>query len=793
MSGTKKKNTSISLTFLALFFFVFAVVMGGNVFASELNAKSKKGGADKTIKAEQANELIEPPEGEAPSVEAYEIEQGEPVFKDTGEEPEMLRPNHPPIDQIPPMPMPEPQERDEQGVSMQPEAAVYYNAITGETVEIPLDRSEALGGFGQVEGYGGVDGGGGIERLPATFYNMSQISNTEDHPWRMNVKLVMKFGSSWYVASGTMMDAETVQTAGHCVYDYGGAGWADEIWVYPGYDGNDWNVPPPDTVGAYGWGRGTYFSSLTGWTGSGNTDYDLGMIRITRGVGMLTGWFGSAYGGDCSWHTSTTYSNSSYPAENCPISGLHNGLDMYYWYGYFDACPGNQLQLNTGGGNCFDTVWGGMSGSGAYYIVSDSRYVHAVCSTSNRTTRGYYCRMYESWVDYMYDTFIPGSRGTTFDLQALDVNAGPAIIKAGTQTTLLNHLGTNPTNGSDSDAYYFNVYLSTNSDISTADTYLSRQGYSWSFGAMNSVRVNMGQVTIPENTPAGDYWLGLVYDTATDGDSSNNDTDGWDAVPIAVTAETNPPTGSLVINSGAIYATSPSVNLTLSASDTGSGVADMHIGNSGGTWDPWEPYTTSKAWSLIPGDGSKSVWVQYRDNAGNISSQYGDGIILDTTAPTGSIMINGGAANTNSLIVTLNLSASDATSGMSQMRFSNNSSIWSPWETYSTTKSGWDLSTYGGSSSPGTKTTYVQYRDAAGNVSLTYRYRIDYVELPACEGNFDGDHDVDGSDLAVFAADFGRTDCATGSKCEGDFDRDGDVDGSDLAVFAADFGRTDCP
>lgn len=29
--------------------------------------------------------------------------------------------------------------------------------------------------------------------------------------------------------------------------------------------------------------------------------------------------------------------------------------------------------------------------------------------------------------------------------------------------------------------------------------------------------------------------------------------------------------------------------------------------------------------------------------------------------------------------------------------------------------------------------------------------------------------------------------------CEGDFDHDGDVDGSDLAVFAADFGRTDCP
>jgi len=62
-----------------------------------------------------------------------------------------------------------------------------------------------------------------------------------------------------------------------------------------------------------------------------------------------------------------------------------------------------------------------------------------------------------------------------------------------------------------------------------------------------------------------------------------------------------------------------------------------------------------------------------------------------------------------------------------------------------------------------------------------------------CEGDFDRDGDVDGSDLAIFAADFGRTDCYFTGDCEGDFDYNGRVDVSDLAVFAADFGRTDCP
>ena len=62
-----------------------------------------------------------------------------------------------------------------------------------------------------------------------------------------------------------------------------------------------------------------------------------------------------------------------------------------------------------------------------------------------------------------------------------------------------------------------------------------------------------------------------------------------------------------------------------------------------------------------------------------------------------------------------------------------------------------------------------------------------------CEGDFKCDRDVDGSDLAIFAADFGRTNCDTAPFCDGDFDGDDDVEGPDLAIIAADFGRRDCP
>ena len=63
-----------------------------------------------------------------------------------------------------------------------------------------------------------------------------------------------------------------------------------------------------------------------------------------------------------------------------------------------------------------------------------------------------------------------------------------------------------------------------------------------------------------------------------------------------------------------------------------------------------------------------------------------------------------------------------------------------------------------------------------------------------CEGNFDGDQDVDGTDASVFKEDFGRNQysnppCDEEPLCNGNFDCDLDVDGTDAAIFKEDFGR----
>ena len=76
----------------------------------------------------------------------------------------------------------------------------------------------------------------------------------------------------------------------------------------------------------------------------------------------------------------------------------------------------------------------------------------------------------------------------------------------------------------------------------------------------------------------------------------------------------------------------------------------------------------------------------------------------------------------------------------------------------------------------------------------TFGFGLLNIAALYCEGDFDCDGDVDGSDASYFKNDFGRSHfldpCTDQLPCYGDFDCDGDVDGSDAMIFKADFGRS---
>ncbi|MEM4413247.1 MAG: right-handed parallel beta-helix repeat-containing protein, partial [Candidatus Caldarchaeum sp.] len=129
-----------------------------------------------------------------------------------------------------------------------------------------------------------------------------------------------------------------------------------------------------------------------------------------------------------------------------------------------------------------------------------------------------------------------------------------------------------------------------------------------------------------------------------------------------------------------------------------------------------------------PPEGEQPVFVWLEDGMGNKTQQNSArGMIkFDKTPPTGTLLINDGATRTTELVVTLKLQARDNASGLYRMRFSNDGRTWSDWEPFMELKRQWDLSKFGGSAEPGSKTVYAELQDQAGNVGKL-QAQIEYI------------------------------------------------------------------
>lgn len=104
-----------------------------------------------------------------------------------------------------------------------------------------------------------------------------------------------------------------------------------------------------------------------------------------------------------------------------------------------------------------------------------------------------------------------------------------------------------------------------------------------------------------------------------------------------------------------------------------------------------------------------STWNLYGTGSMELSHMILTDIKLDKTTPQVSLQINGDSTSTTSSTVTLTLAATDSTSGINQIRFSNDDT-WNQatWEPYASSKS-WQLT-----SGDGAKTVYCEIQDNAG-------------------------------------------------------------------------------
>lgn len=125
------------------------------------------------------------------------------------------------------------------------------------------------------------------------------------------------------------------------------------------------------------------------------------------------------------------------------------------------------------------------------------------------------------------------------------------------------------------------------------------------------------------------------------------------------TIDKTPPAISLAINGGATVTNATSVMLSQTYTDASTPVF-MRFSADSSSWSAYEAYAANKPYTLSNGDGVKKVYMQIRDNAGNVSGTS-DSITLDQTGPVVTILSKP-ADPTNQTSATFDFNANETVS-----------------------------------------------------------------------------------------------------------------------------------
>ncbi|MBI4689990.1 MAG: fibronectin type III domain-containing protein [Nitrospirae bacterium] len=252
-----------------------------------------------------------------------------------------------------------------------------------------------------------------------------------------------------------------------------------------------------------------------------------------------------------------------------------------------------------------------------------------------------------------------------------------------------------------SDSISFDTTAPTNGTLTAtagnAQVSLSWSGFSDATSGISSYKLMYSTSSTPSSCSVGtQICSGTTSSCTTTGltngttyyyrvcakDNAGNASTGATASATPQASDTTAPTGSITVNSGASYTNSTSVTLALSASDS-VGVTGYYLSTSSTTpssTSSTTPSASASGWTAVTsttsygegvsytlssGDGTKTIYVWYKDAAGNVSTTYSDSIVRDTTAPAdGTLTATAGDAQ-----VSLSWSGfSDATSGIGSYR-----------------------------------------------------------------------------------------------------------------------------
>lgn len=293
------------------------------------------------------------------------------------------------------------------------------------------------------------------------------------------------------------------------------------------------------SVAPFGNANAAGFLSWEGWTDHGYYIHDVGVVRLNRPIGALSGWFGYGYNDDCDFFRNGAFRHAGYPGE-----GFSDTTIMYTRTGDYPICVWEYNLLKY-----WTKSYGGQSGSPSFSdtdghttwaVISSVWNTPPVFTRDGRLTNGKF--------DHIGD-FVEEHMPAGLDLIPLDCQVTPSEIVAGETVSslsfVIHNYSSNAWSGS-VEAYY---YLSNDDVIASDDTHLfSSDGVyggvaaSGDFCARCSVVVTVSPAYLPRvplDTSAGDYWLGMILQEV-DENPSNNAMRGQDTARIIVQAAPTP-------------------------------------------------------------------------------------------------------------------------------------------------------------------------------------------------------------------------------------------------------------
>jgi V8-like Glu-specific endopeptidase len=161
---------------------------------------------------------------------------------------------------------------------------------------------------------------------------------TASAPWRAVCYLEIRGSTGKGQGTGWMISPDLLVTAGHCIYDanYGVDGKATEIVAYPGRNGSNFPYQPVACVIA---------DAHPKYRGGADPRYDIGVLKLSRKIGIEIGWFGLAVY-DLQRAVKSLVNLGGYPTSKAPQgsmwkdAGRIEGGDQHFFHYYIDTEKG---------------------------------------------------------------------------------------------------------------------------------------------------------------------------------------------------------------------------------------------------------------------------------------------------------------------------------------------------------------------------------------------------------------------------------------------------------------------